>query len=290
QRLLKSDRVKKALDLPTIRQGLEAAKQQSGIDLLNMRAIVGGSRVVDGKLHLLVVAQGVFDVGKLNTMVRLVGSGEETIAGHKLQRFDIPPLQGFGADAFGGGPETESGEEEDNGTATIGEVAPPPSMITVPPIYMGAVDESLAVMGTVELLEEFFAGTDTLADDERMLDLMEEADDRGFAWGGGFITPKTVISLGAGHPLAALASANIPDEGLSFVMSMKLTDVFGLDASVTLPDAALAESVAEKLAMDPSDAPFPYALLLSSAQYNVAADGNKVSVSLRMKITDLPTL
>ncbi len=256
-RLLETEIVKKAVDLPSVRQNLKETADTSGIDVLKLKGIVGGAKFDAGAMHVLVVGKGTFDVDQVYAAIAPITGKTVRVADHELRSFEMPPMPG-----------TEN----------------------YAPIVIGALDGSTLVMGSPTLIAAYVVGDSTVDSEGRFDELLDRMDARAFAIGGGFITPATVGSPGAGHPLGVLTGANIPKEGLTWLMTMRLTDALILKMELDLPSEDTAKTIALLLDNAMSNLPFPYDALLGEGRAKVETDGTRILVSLTMKIPEFPTL
>ena len=299
-RILRHDWVEKLLDDPNVAQGVRLLRDSSGIDVMALESVGGGTQLIGDRLHLLMVVHGKFQADQLEPMLGTMAPRTvELDGGITLHQIPLPklPLGLLSGGAAADEPKPESEEEplpEDVPAGEASIVKPDPPLALLPnyaDLLIGVLDDETFVLGSRELIERYLAGGDTVEDDETIGPLLEAIDGRAMVWGVG------VVDASGLGPLTSVL--DMPDiapkiDGATYSATMRLTDGFEMELTTTLPSAQVAQQLKSVLdAASLRAAPFESAFALMGVEIKppkITVTGASVSVSTRLPLPDLPGL
>ncbi len=252
--------VQQILDKPIVTSSLEKAKTQFGVDVMAMKAIVGGVKVKDNTLHALYLVTGGLDRAKIEPLLKGFTDSDVEVAGKVLRKSSmLTSLMNSGASGefpglFGRKRARKSRRSAEGETTAEGKPAAldaegkplagaapdgekkdaakdadaepkKPTMPKFAELAIGFIDDNTFAVGSVELLESYAKGEGASSDD-KTLKLLDDVDKDAVLYGVGSL--ETVIDA---------AKMFLPAEAMKSVEEWKKATMVGwmtLDTSVGL--------------------------------------------------------
>lgn len=212
---------------------LKEFKTRYGIDLKRLDAAAGGSMVIDGQLHVIIVVRGEFVEATLNPLLSAGSTGQVDVAGQLFYKTAA-------ADFFAPRGVERPIETTDGDAATELEdlpkdpEAPVPANMKVANIVMGMTDEKTFIVGSQDLVERYLSGGATVKDDAMTAALLDRVNDDVVFFAVGEIKDVIGLAMTWGMPVVALLPLAGAVEGTTYVLQVEMRDEFVIHWEITL--------------------------------------------------------
>ena len=297
---VRSDWIKNVLDTAEAEKALRMLRQRSGIDVKKLDAAYGGSQLIDGEVHLLVLMSGEFDTKKVEDLFSFIASNEVEVGGHVLRELSMPGLLFPGLKT----PETEfqfqlgeeqDAEDEDEPLAGKAEIVdeepapPPPPALKPAQVVLGVINDHF-LMGSPTLIERWLKQDgDTVDDDAVMKGLLDRIDKNAIAWGVGSIGEDD-LSMFNFYTQLQLEDALVDDvANSSVIMQLKLSDRLELKVEVDVATTEAAERLKDNLGLAQTVVA-AMATLQGMPEPTINVKGKTIEATFSMKLPELPPL